>query len=151
MAIRSPPILIRNFEPGDLVDVTVLANSSMTEYYGENLIHELYVQWPEAFLVAESGKEIVGFICGSQYSRSESRVLLLAVRRDSRRYGIGRTLMERFEKISRDSGMMGIRLEVRKDNEGGIAFYRGLGFSVTATLIAYYSDLSDAFVMWKLL
>ncbi|MCL4329133.1 MAG: GNAT family N-acetyltransferase [Candidatus Thermoplasmatota archaeon] len=151
MAVSSDIFLIRNFLPSDLVDVSILANSSLTEYYSESLLYELYEQWPEAFFVCHEGNRILGFLCGSKYSRTEARVLLIAIRNDFRRSGLGEELMARFEDLAKKSGFVALRLEVKKENEGAMKFYRHLGFSVTATLPSYYSDFSDAFVMWKLL
>ena len=151
MAIKSPSLLFRNFTSADLLDATMLANSSLSEFYSESLISELRDQWPEAFMVCYSGSELIGLICGSKYSRTEARVLLLAVKRESRRLGIGGILMERFENLARSSGYIGVTLEVKKDNVGAINFYRRIGYSITGSITAYYSDLSDAYVMWKLL
>ena len=49
------------------------------------------------------------------------------------------------------SGLSTIRLEVRTDNEDAIKFYKKNGFSIISTLKNYYSDLSDAYLMWKII
>ncbi len=68
-----------------------------------------------------------------------------------RRIGIGTALMNDFMKLCRDQGMMSIRLEVQTQNTDAIVFYRKLGFVIISTMKKYYTDLSDAYAMWRLL
>ena len=52
----------------------------------------------------------------------------LAVRRDLRRLGIGRSLMDRAEAWAREQGAAELELHVFEFNAGAIAFYRSLGY-----------------------
>jgi ribosomal-protein-alanine N-acetyltransferase len=131
--------------------VTDLANRSMSETYNEKVILDIYRSWREGFILLMAGDEIAGFICGSRYSITEARILLLAVENAYRRSGLGSMLLDRFLEICRKSGYLSVRLEVRTDNDGAISFYRRHGFSITSTMLYYYSDLSDAFQMWRML
>ena len=63
--------------------------------------------------------------------------------------GVGGRLMNAFEKMCRNMNILSVRLEVKTDNARAIKFYRDMNYSNTATLPAYYSDGSDAYVMWK--
>ena len=49
------------------------------------------------------------------------------------------------------AGLSTIRLEVRVDNIPAIKFYKKNGFSIISTLKNFSSDLSDAYLMWKIL
>lgn len=142
---------VRKFSDSDLDAVVELANGSLTEYYGVDLIYDLARQWPDGFLVYHFGNNIVGFLAGSKYSSNEARILLLAVDRSFRKIGIGTTLVNDFTKLCMQLGMMSVRLEVRVDNFEAINFYRKLKFVVISTMRNYYSDSSDAHVMWRLL
>ncbi|MCL4314167.1 MAG: GNAT family N-acetyltransferase [Candidatus Thermoplasmatota archaeon] len=142
---------IHHFIPDYIAEVTDLANRSMTESYDHKVIMDAYRNWPEGFLMGLHGRTLTGFIAGSKFMRTEARILLLAVDEKYRRLGIGSALISRFMEICRQNGFMSIRLEVRTDNTAAISFYRNHGFSITATMPYYYSDLSDAFQMWRLL
>lgn len=131
--------------------MTDLANRSMSESYDQKVIIDAYRKWPEGFIISLDGKMLTGFLAGSKYMRTEARILLLAVEEKYRRHGIGSLLINNFMERCRQMGFMSIRLEVRTDNSAAINFYRRHGFSITATMPYYYSDLSDAFQMWRLL
>ena len=142
---------IRQFDGRDLDRILEIASASLSEYYSEALIMDLYDEWPQAFLVYTMGREIQGFIIGSRFSPTEARVLILAVDQQFRNMGIGGCLMQSFLALCSRNNFMSVKLEVRTDNDNAINFYRKLGFVVTSRLKAYYSDSSDAYTMWKIL
>ncbi len=142
---------IRQFNSLDLERVLEIASASLSEYYSEALIMDLYEEWPQAFLVYTMGREIEGFLIGSRFSPTEARILILAVDQKFRNIGIGGSLMRTFLELCSRNNFMSVKLEVRTDNENAINFYRKIGFVVTSRLKAYYSDSSDAFTMWKIL
>lgn len=152
MVVRPAEIgRIRAFVPDDLGEITELSNSCLTEYYTQDIIYDIYRAWPEGIFVYTVGRGIKGFIAGARYTRTEGRILLLAVEREYRNMGIGTALMDHFLDVCRENSLLSIRLEVRTDNNEAIRFYRRYGFSVTHTMPAYYSDLSDALLMWRML
>ncbi|EQB71226.1 MAG: hypothetical protein AMDU1_APLC00032G0047 [Thermoplasmatales archaeon A-plasma] len=79
---------IRQFDGRDLDRILEIASASLSEYYSEALIMDLYDEWPQAFLVYTMGREIQGFIIGSRFSPTEARVLILAVDQQFRNMGI---------------------------------------------------------------
>lgn len=152
MALKSKDIgAIRDAEPSDIDRVVEIANSSLTEYYTTNLMMDLFHSWKEAFMVYTLNEKVIGFIAGGKFSRTEARILLLAVDSRFRRMGIGKALMNEFMDLCRMHNIMSIRLEVRTDNSEAIRFYQRYGFSTISTIRAYYSDSSDAYLMWKLI
>lgn len=152
MALKSKDIgTVRNAELTDIERVVDIANSSLTEYYTTNLMMDLYHSWRDAFMVYTMNDRIIGFIAGGKFSRTEARILLLAVEHRFRGMGIGKALMSEFTKLCRIRNIMSMRLEVRTDNREAIQFYSRYGFSSISTIRAYYSDSSDAYLMWKLI
>lgn len=152
MAINNADIgFVRKFDVSDLDRVVEIANRELTEYYTGNLILDLYQSWPDAFLVYIFGNQVVGFIIGSKFSNTEARILLLAVDRKFRHLGFGKALMDDFLKICVINNLMSMRLEVRTDNDEAIRFYKRYGFVITSTIRAYYSDSSNAYLMWKII
>lgn len=142
---------VRRFDVSDIDKVVEIANNSLTEYYTSSLILDLFRSWPSSFLVFALEGKIVGLIVGSRHTATEARILLLAVDKDFRNRGIGKQLMDSFVRACIAERMMSIRLEVRTDNQEAIRFYKNYGFVITSTIRAYYSDSSDAYLMWKMI
>ncbi len=152
MALKSRDIgTIRNADIEDIERVVEIANASLTEYYTKNLMMDLFQSWRDAFMVYTMHERVIGFIAGGKFSRTEARILLLAVEDAFRGMGIGKALMNEFINLCRMHNIMSIRLEVRTDNREAIDFYARYGFSTISTIRAYYSDSSDAYLMWKLI
>ncbi len=141
--------LIREFKPQDLQQVIEIANESLTERYFPQLFLDIYEAWPRGFLVAEF-HEILGFIAGSKLS-NEARVLMLAVRKEHRRRGIGSALLRKFMAICKSEGLVSIRLEVRTSNITAIEFYKRFGFNIISFIPNYYTNGDAAYVMWRMI
>ncbi len=142
---------VRGFELRDAETIMEIIKNSLSEYYTKSLILDLYRSWPASFLVYDSIDEVSGFIIGAKYSGTEGRILLFAVDSKFRGYGIGQKLLKQEQGVMLSAGLSTVRLEVRTDNENGIKFYKKNGFSIISTLKNYYSDLSDAYLMWKII
>jgi len=83
------------------------------------------------------------------YSDETAHLALLGVRPQQRRRGLGRTLVLWLETCARTAGIGLIRLEVRADNAGGLAFYAALGFETAMRMPGYYSAQLDAIRLEK--
>ncbi len=140
---------IRDFEENDLGEIVNIAGSALNTDYDPRLYISLHEMWPQGFLIAEENGRILGFIAGIMSHEADARVLMIAVKGEFRRRGVGRNLMNAFMNNCTLRGAKRIYLEVRKDNRGAIEFYRSMGFSAGATLPAYYDDGKDALIMWK--
>ena len=77
------------------------------------------------------------------------RVLSVGVDPSARRQGIGRRLMALAEGMAQKFGSKEIRLEVSTKNDGAIAFYKALGYTITGTIRRYYSWGEDAHSLRK--
>ena len=101
--------------------------------------------------LARSGAEIVGFSLSRIVAR-EAELLLLAVKQESRRNGIGQTLLDDFIQAARSKGAERMHLEVRDGNQA-ITLYRKAGFSEVGRRRNYYSGrdgkLFDALTLAK--
>lgn len=56
----------------------------------------------------------------------------LFVRREARRRGIARALLQRVLERARERGCRRVELDTNEDNDGAIGLYEGLGFSATS-------------------
>jgi [ribosomal protein S18]-alanine N-acetyltransferase len=138
-------VLIRYFRPSDLWAVYELASNNLKERYNPTIFSELSVYWPNGFLVIEDMGRLVGFLFGIMSSEVESRVLMLAVKREHRNQGIGTMLLNRFLLECANRGVHLVCLEVRASNLSAIRFYQRLGFMMTSRIPSYYSNGEDGY------
>jgi ribosomal-protein-alanine N-acetyltransferase len=86
--------------------------------------------------LARHGEDVVGFAL-ARVVAGEAELLLLAVKRDGQRNGIGAKLLDRFALIARNRGAERLHLEVRDGNHA-IKLYSKAGFSEVGRRKQYY-------------
>ena len=101
-----------------------------------------------AVVATESGAPLCGFGL-MKYFDDEAHLLLLAVRADASRCGIGSALLAWLERSAQVAGIAQIRLEARLDNAAALAFYARAGYRQTQTLPGYYQGVESAVRMTK--
>ena len=80
----------------------------------------------------------------------EGEILILAVHPEARRRGVARALLEACATAWRAAGVLNGWLEVRVDNAGARALYRGAGWIEAGLRPCYYDDRADAAVLkWE--
>ncbi|OWP55220.1 MAG: hypothetical protein B2I18_06965 [Cuniculiplasma sp. C_DKE] len=141
--------VVRRIEPYEIKRAMEISQKSLSERYSRDLMMEIYQGWPDGFIVYSVRDRIFGFLAGKKVTQSEARILMLATEEKYRSLGIGGEIIENFIQTCQIYGFITVRLEVRTDNRRGIEFYQRHGFMVTSILRNYYSDGSDAYVMWK--
>ena len=79
-----------------------------------------------------------------------AHLLVIGVRPDAQRQGVGERLLRRCVEHCRQAGLPALTLEVRHGNEGAIAFYRRHGFAQVGMRRDYYPAVQgreDAWIM----
>ena len=99
-------------------------------------------------LVAEDGKQIVGFIL-AEANPPLAHIITLDVAPGQRRTGLGTKLLGEMERHFRYHEVRSVLLETAVDNESGIAFWEHHGYRTEAVLKKYYLGRVDAFEMRK--
>lgn len=94
-------------------------------------------------LVACDASRILG-LAVMAFGAERAHLALLCVRPGSQRSGVGRQLIDWLMRSAEVAGVATIGLELRADNTGAEAFYRGLGFAVSGYLPGYYGGRIDA-------
>lgn len=140
-------IVLRRVGPHDLEQVNSIANATLRESYNMELFAHLFENQGGSFFVAETGTEVLGFALAVPLTQRSMRILMLAVRPDRQRSGLGAALLDLCKDYARTRMMTEMVLEVSVENERAIEFYRRGGFSVISLIKEYYNDGSDAFVM----
>ncbi|HEX4736304.1 MAG TPA: ribosomal protein S18-alanine N-acetyltransferase [Allosphingosinicella sp.] len=155
--MKSPEIRI---EPGSAADLPALMHvmeDSFDPAYGEGWTGpQCAGLLPMAGVwlnLAREEEEVVGFAL-SRVVAGEAELLLLAVRRDRQKHGIGQLLLNRFVDDSRGRGARQLHLEVR-DGNPAVQLYKHTGFSQVGRRRNYYSgrdgQLFDALTLAKTL
>jgi ribosomal-protein-alanine acetyltransferase len=128
----------------NLFRLTEIENQSFgPEAFSKQEIAYLLTDYNAIVLIARWESEIVGFIIGRIGMDREVwylHILTLDVLPDYRGKGIGQSLINEIERISREQGVQESRLEVREDNVAALNLYRKLGYGKMGLLEGYYGN-----------
>lgn len=149
--------IIRRCDSSDIIPVMEINLKTLPEHYSDYFYESLLAELPEAFIVAEVEKKLVGYImCKIEYGFSnfkklgfvkKGHVVSVAVLPECRQKGIGRALVEEAISGVRLKKSDELYLEVRCSNNEAIRLYEKLGFIIKQRLKAYYRDGEDAYLM----
>ena len=130
---------------------------TLPEHYSDYFYESLLSELPEAFLVAEINRKLVGYImCKIEYGFSnfkklgfvkKGHVVSVAVLEEHRKKGIGRALVEEAIAGVKIKKADELYLEVRCSNNEAVKLYEKIGFTIKQRLKAYYRDGEDAYMM----
>lgn len=140
---------IRPFQPDDMFAVIRIAHESLTEQYNPSVFNYFYERFPKGFLVADFHHKIIGFIVCLPMSTESAKLLMLAVKKESRRKGVASMLFNAIEQIYMNQTIIRIELEVQTTNTNAIRFYEHQGFKITETLPCFYQNGESAYLMIK--
>lgn len=136
----------RHATPADLVSLLALEQSTFT---GDRISRR---QW-RRHLASTTASVLVAGPTGDVWAaavvfyRANSpgaRLYSLAVRKNTRRTGLGGTLLAAAEDDARARGRVAMRLEVGVDNLSAIALYERRGYHRLVRLPGFYEDGADA-------
>jgi ribosomal-protein-alanine N-acetyltransferase len=155
--MSAPPIRIEPGGPADLPAVMRVMEDSFDPAYGEGWtgpqcagLLPMSGVWLN---LARRGDSVAGFAL-SRMTAGEAELLLLAVRRDRQKHGIGELLLNRFIEDAQQRGARQLHLEVR-DGNPAVRLYKRAGFSQVGRRRNYYSgrdgQLFDALTLAKTL
>ncbi|MFP3220001.1 MAG: ribosomal protein S18-alanine N-acetyltransferase [Candidatus Marsarchaeota archaeon] len=150
------PVAFRSCRPEDLDEVIKINEICLPENYPRSFFVEHLVNFPKAFIVAETEGKIVGYVMtrvekgfsffGMKWV-TKAHIISLAVLPQYRRRGIGTALMRKAHEGAREYGATEIYLEVRVNNQEAIALYKKLSYEIKDVNTNYYSDGEDAYIM----
>jgi [ribosomal protein S18]-alanine N-acetyltransferase len=142
---------------GDLSSVIEINLNSLPEHYTEYFFESILKELPEAFIVAEFGGNIIGYVmCKIEFGFSNFRklgfvkkghVVSIAILEEHRGKKVGTFLMEEAMNGLVARRTEEVYLEVRVSNYAAIKMYEKLNFKVKSRLKSYYRDGEDAYLM----
>jgi len=148
------PYEIEQMRERDLVEVVQIEDVSGLNRWGyEAYRRELFKNPNAIMLVARDleplsrDRSVLGFFAG-WIVEDELHINNIAARPDSRRVGVGRSLLENAIREGRDRGVAFVLLEVRASNATAQALYSKVGFHFIGRRRDYYrSPTEDALMM----
>jgi ribosomal-protein-alanine N-acetyltransferase len=145
-------LAIERFDPSNLNEILEIERNAFEKKkaFPKEYFLELSKKWPEGFLVAKLSGEIVGYAIGEK-DKDSGLIVSVAVKKEWRRRGIGRKLIEKLLENFKKEGMKIVFLHVREENREAINFYQALGFKIRELVENYYSNGEDAYLMEKTL
>jgi len=148
---------LRQFNTKDVESVIEINRVCLPENYASFFFLDTFRSCPSAFIVAEVGARIVGYImCRIEHGFSDIRrlkfvrkghIISVAVLPDYRRAGIASELVKRALAALREVNADECYLEVRGTNESALMLYEKLKFSLARRVPHYYADGAEALVM----
>ena len=135
----------------DLFAVIKLAYETLPERYYPSIFNQFYELFPQGFLVAKRYHKIIGFIAGLKTSDTTVRLLMLSVNEHYRKQGVGSNLLSDFITELKKQNIKQIDLEVRTSNTPAIQCYKKHNFTIVETILKFYQNGEDAFIMRLLL
>jgi ribosomal-protein-alanine acetyltransferase len=142
----SPSLSIRQAREDDLPRIAWLEDAAFADPWPYDLLAYEF-KHPRGFLlIAMPGDEPAAGYVAFRHGGGEAEMLRLAVDPEDRRRGVARSLVDCGLDRLRQEKVQTCFLEVRRDNEGAIAFYSALGFGRVGRRRSYYRDGTDALI-----
>lgn len=148
---------LRRFKPSDIEKVMQINRQCLPENYTTLFFMNIYKRFPEAFIVAEADRKVVGYImCRIETGiptfkvlgiAKKGHIISVAVLPSHHRQGIGYALIREAIQAMFEYNAKECYLEVRESNIPAVMLYRKLGFEIARTVRNYYADGEDAFLM----
>ncbi len=140
--------MIRPYKQGDEISIAALEKECFSEPWSAEDVAESAAEGVMFFVFEEGGKT-VGY-AGLQTVLDEGYITNVAVSRSHRRQGVGKALLEEFDKAAEKFSLSFISLEVRESNTAAIALYASCGYKNEGVRKDFYRDpRENAIIMTK--
>ena len=115
--------------------------------------------WSEDSFRSELGEDSIFLVCGAdgidgfcilRLLTPECEILNVAVRKEARRSGVGKALLQEAVTLAEGRGADTFFLEVREQNIPARALYEALGFTAVGRRKRYYSHPTEDAILMQL-
>ncbi|HLK13606.1 MAG TPA: GNAT family acetyltransferase [Fimbriimonadaceae bacterium] len=128
-----PSVEIREMREADAAQVIALWDQVFAypapHNRPERAIQDKLAYQPELLFVATEGEKVLGTVMGG-YDGHRGWIYSLAVAPEARRRGIGSALVRHVEGVLLAQNCGKVNLQILADNDGVVAFYKKLGYTV---------------------
>jgi ribosomal-protein-alanine N-acetyltransferase len=138
----TPALVLEQGGFADLPAVLAVMEDAFDPRFGEGWTHAQcagLLPMPGVWLTLahDQRSDLLGFSL-ARIVVDEAELLLLGVRRDARRRGVGSRLLDHFDASARARGAMRLHLEVRDGNDA-VNLYKSSGFTLVGRRRLYYN------------
>lgn len=140
--------MIREYKKGDEIAIAAIEEECFSmPWSAEGIIDAV---WEGArFLISEEDGNVVGYI-GIRQVLEMGFIYNIAVKKEYRKRGIGRTLLEELDRLAVELGIEELTLEVRQSNSAAISLYTKMGYVSDGIRPNFYENpREDAIIMTK--
>ena len=102
------------------------------------------------YVVAKNDEKIVGF-AGVIILPDDVEITNIVTKKQERKKGIGKLLLDKLIEIAKQTGKDNISLEVNEKNIVAINLYKNAGFQEVGIRKKYYNGIDNAIIMTKVL
>jgi ribosomal-protein-alanine N-acetyltransferase len=118
------------------------------EPYSHYIFYILLKNYPDGFIIVDDNGKILGYIIYSNI-RDRGVIISIGVLPECRQKGIGQMLLDYAINNLRDK-VDYVELQVSVSNNIAINFYRKNSFVIVDTILRYYPDGSNAYLMKRM-
>lgn len=149
MMQRNNKIIFCDMDIKDINAIKTIENECFSEPWSENSIINGLNDPNSHFVIAKCNDILIGY-GGMYHACGEGYVYNIAVKKEYRKMGIGKALVENLCDYSIKHGLEFLSLEVRLSNEAAIGLYNKTGFISMGVRKNFYSKpCEDALIMTK--
>ncbi|MBQ7373180.1 MAG: ribosomal protein S18-alanine N-acetyltransferase [Clostridia bacterium] len=141
-------MLIRPWQKDDNQKISSLEKECFSDAWSQEMIESAFSSPHFSGFVICENQEVLGYI-GGQILFEQGEILLVAVDKNYRGNGFGKSLVNALIESFKDRGVEQLFLEVRVGNSVAISCYERCGFERIAVRKGYYADGEDAIIMEK--
>ena len=127
-----------------------LIETGLGWHYRTERIGQLLDNADTVSLVASEGSLMAGFAIMT-LGEERAHLVLLAVRPDHHRRGIGRRMTKWLVETAMTAGIATLHVELRAQNKAAYMFYRAIEFEQTLRIAGYYRGRESAIRMMRML
>jgi ribosomal-protein-alanine N-acetyltransferase len=116
------------------------------EFWNSNILKSELENPNTKYIVAKLNGEIAGF-AGILIGVDVVEIMNIVVKKNKRRMGIGKNLLEKLIELAKKTKLKILTLEVNSNNIPARKLYEILGFKAVGIRKKYYNNIDDAIIM----
>ena len=138
-------ILISKMTIEDLNNISSILQSDFDDFWNYNILSNELKSTNSIYIVAKLDDEIIGF-AGITIILDESEINNIVIKKQCRKKGYSKILLQELINISKENNCKKINLEVNSENIPAINLYKSFNFENVGLRKGYYNG-KDAILM----
>lgn len=143
---KEAELLVRPLGPEDAAAISGLEFQIFPDFWSERGVLDTINQPGSICIGAEKSGRLAGYALAYDMA-GEAEIARIAVEMESRKQGVGKSLMRKLEEICKDRNIQKILLDVRESNEPARTFYRKEGFREDGVRHNFYDNPKEDAVL----